>query len=144
MSQIEFASKLDVKQGAMSKYELGTNDIPSELATKLKEIFQINLNWLFCGEGKPFLDSGDDQRNENSFDRFTRKYLEKSCDINDPNINAYDFIEDTKKIKCENCVYWQTDIPEKNHIKKCVMLDINTSRTFFCKNHETLYSTIQM
>lgn len=58
LSQAKFASQFDLSQGTYAQYENGKRSIPDELKVKLSEM-GINMNWLFTGKGKMFLEDMD-------------------------------------------------------------------------------------
>jgi len=55
MSQSKFGKLFGVKQGAVSLWEKGERDIPSEVYETLASKFGVNINWLLTGEGEPFV-----------------------------------------------------------------------------------------
>lgn len=54
INQQEMSEKLGYKQSNYSKIERGERNVNSELMLKLKELYNINLNWLISGEGSLF------------------------------------------------------------------------------------------
>ena len=54
-NQTEFAEKIGIKQGSLSKYERGINEIPDEVKVKLGQL-GLNIHWLVTGEGDLFTD----------------------------------------------------------------------------------------
>lgn len=55
-NQTEFAEKIGIKQGSLSKYERGTNEIPDDVKIKLSQL-GLNIHWLVTGEGDLFTES---------------------------------------------------------------------------------------
>ncbi len=65
--QGEFAQRLGISQSYLSDVENGKKDnIGSEILYKLKDIYKINLNWLFCGEGTMFTEDLETSNHPNS------------------------------------------------------------------------------
>lgn len=54
-NQNDFASKLNIKQQALSYYE-NKNEFPNELLKKITIEFRINPDWLLTGRGGMFID----------------------------------------------------------------------------------------
>ena len=50
----DFAKDLSVSLSSLSKYESGERTPDPMFFSKLREITDVNLNWLFRGEGKMF------------------------------------------------------------------------------------------
>jgi len=55
LSQGKMANLLGVSQSALSKWESGKREIPIGVLIKLKQKFNVNLNWLLSGQGDMFL-----------------------------------------------------------------------------------------
>ena len=61
----EFASKLGITQNAYTNYINGKRNIPTDLALKIKQMFDIDLDWLLTGKGNMYLsDNYEDENNE--------------------------------------------------------------------------------
>jgi len=54
LSQQEIADKLGILVTTVSKYERGVMTPSTNFYLKLKEMFNVNLNWLIIGEGEMF------------------------------------------------------------------------------------------
>ncbi len=54
-----FSSKLGVHQSNISAIENETKDVSKSIAIKLKENFNVSIDWLLTGEGSMFLDEKD-------------------------------------------------------------------------------------
>lgn len=55
-SQKEISQELDVSQSVISDIERGILNLSYDITTKLIKLYNINLNWLFIGEGSMFKD----------------------------------------------------------------------------------------
>jgi SOS-response transcriptional repressor LexA len=77
-NQTIFAEKLDITQTSLSKYEIGTVDIPDEVKAKIGEL-GINLNWLLLGIGEKFLSASNGEKHPviSSLEIFIDQRLEK-------------------------------------------------------------------
>lgn len=53
--QGKLSVSLGIKQSTWSNYETGARNISYEILIKLVTQFEINLNWLFTGEGPVFI-----------------------------------------------------------------------------------------
>ena len=56
LSQVEFAELLGAHRNTVRDWETGSSIPKSEIIVRLLGILNVNLNWLFSGEGEPFLD----------------------------------------------------------------------------------------
>lgn len=56
MSQKELAAVLNMSQTGYSKYEVGTNDIPTEVLRKLSEYYKTSVDYILylTDERKPY------------------------------------------------------------------------------------------
>ena len=54
--QKDIAKYLNMSQTGYSKYEVGTNDIPSEILKKLASYYETSIDYLLCltDERKPY------------------------------------------------------------------------------------------
>ena len=50
-----FAKDLGISQTTYSNYENGSRSIPDAVYVKLQNEYNVNLNWLICGNGEMFL-----------------------------------------------------------------------------------------
>jgi len=50
LTQQELADKLGVARATVASWEVGRTDIPNWALKKLKEEFNLDLNWLVAGE----------------------------------------------------------------------------------------------
>lgn len=57
MKQAEFAGKLGISIANLSDIETGKTKPRYEFYSKIAETFNVNLNYLISGKGKPFYDS---------------------------------------------------------------------------------------
>lgn len=57
LSQVEMAYKLDISVNGYINYEKGKRIIPSDLLQKLTQMWGVNANWLFTGQGEIFSDT---------------------------------------------------------------------------------------
>jgi transcriptional regulator with XRE-family HTH domain len=48
-SQIEFAQRLGISQSQLSKYERGQAAPPADVLRRLKDAFNVNIDWLLTG-----------------------------------------------------------------------------------------------
>ena len=57
--QKDIAALLNISQTGYSKYEVGTNDIPTEVLIKLARFYNTSVDYLLCltDERKPYRDS---------------------------------------------------------------------------------------
>ena len=67
LTQKEFAQKLGVKWFRVRDIELGKQNITIELATKLEEIFSVNIRWLLTGKGEMFLNENGPKFVQNQY-----------------------------------------------------------------------------
>lgn len=51
LTQVEFANQLGISQGQLSKYERGLAHPAAEVLIRLKERFEISIDWLLTGKG---------------------------------------------------------------------------------------------
>ena len=56
LSRVEFAELLGAHVNTVRNWETGSSIPKSEIIVRLLEILNVNLNWLFSGKGKPYLD----------------------------------------------------------------------------------------
>ncbi len=56
LNQVSFAKRLGTSQGVISNYEKGARAPSIKFLKNLREIFQVNINWLLTGEGPMFLE----------------------------------------------------------------------------------------
>lgn len=54
LSQIEFARKLNRKQGVIANWETGTRNLPDFAYFALTQVFGVNRSWLETGKGEMF------------------------------------------------------------------------------------------
>ncbi len=56
LSQTELAKLLNMSQTGYSKYEVGTNDIPTSILIKLADLYDTSTNYLlgYTDEIKPY------------------------------------------------------------------------------------------
>ncbi|NPA14255.1 MAG: helix-turn-helix transcriptional regulator [Aquificae bacterium] len=52
LTQQELAQKLGVARQTIASWEIGMTDIPNWALKKLKEEFDLDLNWLIAGENQ--------------------------------------------------------------------------------------------
>jgi len=57
--QDDFAAFLGVHRNTVKNWERGLKFPSGEVLIRLYEIFNVNLNWLLLGTGKPFLNDQD-------------------------------------------------------------------------------------
>ncbi len=55
MSQVEFAEKIHITQGALSQIENGRTNISLETLKKICSVLNINSNWVITGKGDIFM-----------------------------------------------------------------------------------------
>ena len=55
LKQKEIAEHFNITQSAWAGYEKGARTIPSEILEYLSKEYDLNLNWLFTGHGKMFI-----------------------------------------------------------------------------------------
>lgn len=55
LSQKDFGNRLNIRDTAVSKYELGAVKPSFEILSKIGKTFAVNLNWLINNEGQIFL-----------------------------------------------------------------------------------------
>ncbi|HCC37015.1 MAG TPA: hypothetical protein DEQ14_05080 [Treponema sp.] len=58
LNQSNFASELNIKRPTLAGYEKGTFPPSAEYLLKIREIYDVNIDWLLTGEGTPFLKEG--------------------------------------------------------------------------------------
>ena len=56
LNQVLFAKRLGTSQGVISNYEKGARAPSIKFLKTLREVFQVNINWLLTGEGPMFLE----------------------------------------------------------------------------------------
>ncbi len=56
LSQKEFATKLGITDGAISKLESGRNSLTEQTISAICHIFNVNYSWLTTGDGDMFTD----------------------------------------------------------------------------------------
>jgi len=50
----EFAHMLEITQQSYTNYSQGKRTIPTDLSIKIKQLFNISIDWLLTGEGVLF------------------------------------------------------------------------------------------
>lgn len=50
MTQEQVSNYLGVQRGQVCKYELGINDIPTDVLIKMSKLYQVSLDYLILGE----------------------------------------------------------------------------------------------
>lgn len=59
LTQKEFGEKIGVSQGAVQNYE-ATNSIPKgDILQRIRDEFEVSIDWLLTGEGDPYLPKTD-------------------------------------------------------------------------------------
>jgi len=66
MSKKNFAEKISISSVAYHNYVQGKRQIPSEIAIKINELFDVSIDWLLTGKGEMFL-------SENSSNKIVKK-----------------------------------------------------------------------
>jgi len=61
----EFATEIGITQNAYTNYITGKRNIPTDLALKIKQMYDINLNWLLTGKGSMHLQEPSTTQNVN-------------------------------------------------------------------------------
>jgi len=56
LSQDEFANLLDVHRNTLSAWENNEAMPQGEAAIQFYDLLNVNLNWLFTGNGEPYID----------------------------------------------------------------------------------------
>ena len=76
----EFAHILGITQQSYSNYSQGKRTIPTDLSIKIKQLFNVSIDWLLTGEGTFSLDA-DSIKDKilNNIDRLNEEQL-KSVD----------------------------------------------------------------
>jgi len=64
----EFASKLGITQNAYTNYISGKRNIPTNLVLKIKQLFDISIEWLLTGKGEMFLKDSTPAKTDNTDD----------------------------------------------------------------------------
>ncbi len=59
ISAAKLSKKLNVSQGSIVQYELGTRKPNFEFMEKLNNVLNVNLNWFVSGRGEMFLEQGN-------------------------------------------------------------------------------------
>jgi transcriptional regulator with XRE-family HTH domain len=57
LTQIEFSGKLGIGRNTIQQWEVNKGFPGFESLLKLHKIFNVDINWLISGEGKPYLKS---------------------------------------------------------------------------------------
>ena len=52
LNQTELAKKVNMSQTGYSKYEVGTNDIPTSILIKLADLYNTSIDYLLCRTDK--------------------------------------------------------------------------------------------
>lgn len=55
LSQIDMAKRIDVELNTYRGYEYKTKNLPDFILKKLAVVFNVNLNWLYTGQGEMFV-----------------------------------------------------------------------------------------
>jgi transcriptional regulator with XRE-family HTH domain len=55
LTKKEFADRLDITANSYTNYIQGKRQLPSDIAIKISETFNISIDWLLTGKGKMFL-----------------------------------------------------------------------------------------
>jgi transcriptional regulator with XRE-family HTH domain len=85
LTQVEFSSKLGLKQGSIADWERGKSTPSIETLTNIADNFNINLHWLLTGKGEMFLSDKKEPQEKrvdnNELINLRRRYdqLEKVC-----------------------------------------------------------------
>ena len=88
-TQVEFAEKLNIKQGSYSDIERGKVGISAHLLKYLIIEYQVNPIWLYEGRGEKFLKDGGTAK-ENEFENKTEllRAYQKTIQIQQEYINS--------------------------------------------------------
>lgn len=54
-TQAEFAKKLGLTQGTITRYERGTADVPKYVIVAMEHVFHVNGRWLLFGESPKYI-----------------------------------------------------------------------------------------
>lgn len=54
-TQGQFAEKLGLTQGTITRYERGTADVPKYVIVAMEHVFRVNGRWLLYGESPKYL-----------------------------------------------------------------------------------------
>lgn len=73
LSTSAFAEKFGYNQPTYYRYEKGTNQIPQELLSKLEQE-NINLHYLFTGQGQMFLSGESNTKQPKENDKILKNY----------------------------------------------------------------------
>ncbi len=60
----EFAKRLEITQNAYTNYINGKRKIPTDLTLKIKQMFDINIDWLLTGKGSMHINNNSLQKTE--------------------------------------------------------------------------------
>lgn len=66
LSQVEFSNSIGIEQAHLSMIENGKAKIPMNAFEKIKEKFDVSMDWLFSGNGPMFKQSSQNSENESS------------------------------------------------------------------------------
>lgn len=55
LTKKKYASELGITAQAYNNYYKGDRDIPTELALRVNQLFNISLDWLLTGKGKMYI-----------------------------------------------------------------------------------------
>lgn len=55
LTQGQFAKKLGLTQGTITRYERGTADVPKYVIVAMEHIFHVNGRWLLFGESPKYI-----------------------------------------------------------------------------------------
>lgn len=81
LSQAEFAEKLRITRGHVSKLEIGQAMPSEQLLTLISELFMIKWQWLTKGEGDMHLSPGDLKELEKSIQKIHYGSLKDSIEV---------------------------------------------------------------
>jgi len=54
LNGIKFAESIGIKQGTLSEFETGKNDVRKTIVLAISYIYNVNPDWLLTGEGEPY------------------------------------------------------------------------------------------
>ena len=66
LSKKDFSHNIGISPNAYTNYIAGKRIIPTDVAIKIKQLYDISIDWLLTGKGNMKLDVSDEKKNINN------------------------------------------------------------------------------
>ena len=70
LSKKDFSHNIGISPNAYTNYITGKRIIPTDVAIKIKQLYDISIDWLLTGKGNMKLDVSDEKKNINNGNNF--------------------------------------------------------------------------